>query len=214
MNFYSVLLLSQIAIFPFLFSIFKSKYSTEINILNIYFVISYITECIISLLIKAKLYNYSAITGNLFILISCILLVTFFVDKRNKVKYFIIIFFLILWLIDNKIIHNINERNSLSRIIFNIIIFVLSIRMFYSIIMMKSYKTNINSLLFFTSGFIIDSIFRINYEAIYYIKKGSSIEISKSIFNVIIFSNAFANILFTYAYICFKKQKKIHSYIS
>lgn len=214
MNFYSVFLLSQIAIFPFLFSIFKSKYSNEINTLNIYFVISYITECIISIFIKTKLYNYSTITGNLFILISCILLVSFFTDKKNKLKYFIIIVFLILWLIDNKIINNINERNSFSRIISNIIIFALSIRMFYNIIMMKSNKTNVKSLLFFTSGFIIDSIFRINYEAIYYIKKGTNIEISIAIFNVIIFSNALANLLFTYAYICFKKQKRIQSYIS
>jgi hypothetical protein len=214
MNFYSVFILSQIAIFPFLFAIFKSKYSTEINILNIYFVISYITECIISLFIKTKLYNYSTITGNFFILISCILLVAFFIDKKNKEKYIIIIVFTVLWLIDNTIIHNINDRNSFSRIILNIIIFVLSTRVFYNIIMMKSNKTNVKSLLFFCSGFIIDSIFRINYEAIYYIKKGTSIEISKAIFNVIIFSNAFANILFTYAYICFKKQKKIQSYIS
>jgi hypothetical protein len=214
MNFYSVFILSQIAVFPFLFSIFKSKYSYEINKLNIFFVISYTTECITTILIKAKLYNYSTITGNVYILISCILLVTFFIDKKSKLKYFIIITFFILWLIDNKFIHNINERNSLSRIIFNFIIFILSIRMFYNIIMMKSNNTNIKSLLFFTSGFIIDSIFRINYEAIYYIKKSSNIEIRKAIFNVIIFSNAFANILFTYAYICFKKQKKIQSYIS
>ena len=59
-----------------------------------------------------------------------------------------------------------------------------------------------------------NSIFRINYEAIYHIKKATNIETSKAIFNVIVFSNAFANILFTYAYICFKKQKKIQSYIS
>jgi len=214
MNFYSVFILSQLAIFPFLFAIIKSKYSNEINKLNIFFVVSYITECITTILIKAKLYDYSSIPGNLYILISCILLITFFIDKKSKEKYFIIIFFTILWLIDNKIIHNLNERNSFSRIIFNIIIFILSIRLFYNIIMLKSNKTNIKSLLFFTSGFIINSIFRINYEAIYHIKKATNIETSKAIFNVIVFSNAFANILFTYAYICFKKQKKIQSYIS
>ena len=166
------------------------------------------------LLIKAKLYNYSTNIANIFILISCIILITFFLNKNSKEKYFIIIVFSALWLIDNNIIHNLNERNSFSRIIFNIIIFVLSIRLFYNIIMMKSNKTNIKSLLFFTSGFIIDSIFRINYEAIYYFKKDISIEQDKVIFAIITISNAFANILFTYAYICFKKQKKIQSYIS
>jgi len=111
MNFYSVFILSQLAIFPFLFAIIKSKYSNEINKLNIFFVVSYITECITTILIKAKLYDYSSIPGNLYILISCILLITFFIDKKSKEKYFIIIFFTILWLIDNKIIHNLNERN-------------------------------------------------------------------------------------------------------
>lgn len=214
MNFYSAFFLSQIAIFPFLLSIFKSKYSNEIKKLNIYFIISYIIDCMLYLLIKAKLYNYSTIIANIFILISCIILITYFLNKNSKEKYFIIIVFSALWLIDNNIIHNLNERNSFSRIIFNIIIFFLSIRLFYNIIMMKSNKTNIKSLLFFTSGFIIDSIFRVNYEAVYYFKKDISIEQDKVIFTVIAISNAFANILFTYAYICFKKQKKIQSYIS
>ena len=70
MNFYSVFILSQLAIFPFLFAIIKSKYSNEINKLNIFFVVSYITECITTILIKAKLYDYSSIPGNLYILIS------------------------------------------------------------------------------------------------------------------------------------------------
>lgn len=214
MNLYSIIILSQIAVFPFLLAIFKSKYSNEIKKLNIYFIISYIIDCMLYLLLKAKLYNYSTIIANIFILISCIILITYFLNKNSKEKYFIIIVFSALWLIDNNIIHNLNERNSFSRIIFNIIIFVLSIRLFYDIIMMKSNKTNIKSLLFFTSGFIIDSIFRINYEAIYYFKKDISMEQDKVIFTVIAFSNAFANILFTYAYICFKKQKKIQSYIS
>ena len=214
MNLLSAFFFSQIAIFPFLLSIFKSKYSNEIKKLNIYFIISYIFDCMLYLLIKAKLYNYSTNIANIFILISCIILITFFLNKNSKEKYFIIIVFSALWLIDNNIIHNLNERNSFSRIIFNIIIFVLSIRLFYNIIMMKSNKTNIKSLLFFTSGFIIDSIFRINYEAIYYFKKDISIEQDKVIFAIITISNAFANILFTYAYICFKKQKKIQSYIS
>jgi hypothetical protein len=214
MNFYGFIILSQIAIFPFLLSIFKSKYSNEIKKLNIYFIIAYIIDTALYLLVKIKLYDYSIIVANIFILISCILLITFFLNKNSKEKYFIIIAFTTLWLIDNNIIHNLNERNSFSRIIFNIIIFFLSIRLFYDIIMMKSNKTNIKSLLFFTSGFIIDSIFRVNYEAVYYFKKDISIEQDKVIFTVIAISNAFANILFTYAYICFKKQKKIQSYIS
>jgi len=214
MTLYGYIILSQIAIFPFLLAIFKSKYSNEINNLNKYFIVSYIVECMSALLIKVKLYDYGTIIGNIFILISCIILISFFQKKKSNAKYFLIALFSIVWLTDNTIIHNLTERNSFSRIIFNIIIFVLGIRLFYDIIMMKSNKTNIKSLLFFTSGFIIDSIFRVNYEAIYYLKKDISIEQDKVIFTVIAISNAFANILFTYAYICFKKQKKIQSYIS
>jgi hypothetical protein len=214
MNLYGFIILSQIAILPFLLSIFKSKYSNEINKLNIYFIVSYIVECITALFIKVKLYDYSTIIGNVFILISCIILISFFQKKKSNSKYFLIAFFTIVWLTDNIIIHELNKTNSFSRIVFNAIVFFLSIRLFYEIIMMKSNKTNIKSLLFFTSGFIIDSIFRINYEAIYYFKKDISIEQDKVIFTVIAFSNAFANIIFTYAYICFKKQKKIQSYIS
>jgi len=214
MNFTAALFLSQIAIFPFLLAIFKSKYSNEINKLNTYFIVSYIVECMTALFIKVKLYDYSTIIGNIFILISCIILISFFQKKKSNSKYFLIAFFTIVWLTDNIIIHELNKTNSFSRIVSNAIVFFLSIRLFYDIIMMKSNKTNIKSLLFFTSGFIIDSIFRINYETIYFIKKDINIELDKAIFNVIIFSNAFANILFTYAYICFKKQKKIQSYIS
>jgi hypothetical protein len=214
MNFTTALFLSQIAIFPFLLAIFKSKYSNEINKLNIYFIVSYIIECITALFINLKLYAYSTIIGNIFILISCIILINFFQKKKSNSKYFLIAFITIVWLTDNIIIHELNKTNSFSRIVSNAIIFFLSIRLFNEIIMMRSNKTNIKSLLFFTSGFIIDSIFRINYEAIYYFKKDISIEQDKVIFTVIAFSNAFANIIFTYAYICFKKQKKIQSYIS
>jgi hypothetical protein len=214
MNFYTVFLLSQIAIFPFILSIVKFKYSTEIIKLNIYFIISYIVECIISLLIKVKIYDYTTIIGNVFILLSFILLITFFIHKKSKVKYLIILTFTMLWFIDNKILHSLNERNSFSRILFNIIIFILCIRLFYNLIMMRSNKTNIKSLLIFASGFIIDSIFRINFETIYYFKKDITINLDKALFSILVFSNALANILFTYAYICFKKQKRIQSYIS
>lgn len=214
MNLYSVIILSQIAIFPFLLAIFKSKYSNEINKLNTYFIVSYIVECMTALYIKVKLYDYSTIIGNIFILISCIILINFFEKRKSKEKYFLIALVTIVWLTDNIIIHELNKTNSISRIISNVIIFILSIRLFYNLIMIKSNNTNIKSLLFFSSGFIIDSIFRINYETIYFIKKDINIELDKAIFNVIIFSNVFANILFTYAYICFKKQKKIQSYIS
>ena len=89
MNFYSVFILSQLAIFPFLFAIIKSKYSNEINKLNIFFVVSYITECITTILIKAKLYDYSSIPGNLYILISSKLLIF-------KLYFFVFLSFVII----------------------------------------------------------------------------------------------------------------------
>ena len=54
MTLYGYIILSQIAIFPFLLAIFKSKYSNEINNLNKYFIVSYIVECMSALLIKVK----------------------------------------------------------------------------------------------------------------------------------------------------------------
>ncbi len=213
MNINVVFLLVQIGLIPTIISLIKLFNGEKFYItFYLYIIVSYLIEVITNRLINAGYFNVANIIVNVYFLLEFTILILLIgkIIGHKRINKIIILTSIVFWVIENTLLHKIQEAEKYFNILSAIILFC---HIIFALIL----NLNKNYSSFFKEGNIVIMLsllynlsFRIVFEFLYYNYNGNT-QIIDSIGNINILVNFSTNILFIYCLSCIKNTKKLIS---
>lgn len=152
---------------------------------------------------------------NVFVLIDFItlyLILNYWKNRKISNRSLIILsLMLILWLIDNIIIHRINNNNSLFRIIYSIVIVIKSIDIINKHISRLNFKLKLDPILIISFALLIQFTFKTIYETAFIFSLLVSNEVYLYSFSIHLIMDFIGYIIFTIAILCMRKSTMLTS---
>lgn len=163
-------------------------------------------------LILLKQQNIATVLGNIYVLISSIILLSFFenarIIRRKYIFYILLSFLITVWTLDNLILHKINSTNSFFRIIYSSLTALLSIQLINNHII--TYRTNILK----EPSFLISIVFILNFsyrsvlESIFLFDLPISNGVYFYTMSIFVFLNLLSNIFYSIAILCIQAKQR------
>ncbi len=147
--------------------------------------------------------NNDSINNNIYTLADycCIVLFFMFLDETNKkAKYYVLLGAgIIIWIIDNLLLHSLTEFSSYFRIIYGLIVVYLSVGKLNEVLFNEVRRSLKNATLVICIGFII----AYTYQAVLEVFGVLNLHLNKSfyvrLYYILVFVNLFTNLLFALA---------------
>ncbi len=158
-------------------------------------------------------YKNNLINGNIYVLIeSIVLLVQFSVwhnqKKQAKKLSFLGLVFVMIWVVDNFILHQITTVNSLFRVSYALAIVFLSIEQINFVLVTERNNVLLNARFLLCTAFVIFYTYKSVFEVFYMIDVKMSNNFYYALFNILLSINLFTNLLFAFAVSCIPKKQK------
>lgn len=158
-------------------------------------------------------YKNNLFIGNIYVLIeSIVLLVQFSIwhnhKKQAKKNFFLGLLFVIIWVVDNFILHQITTVNSLFRVFYSLVIVFLSIEQINFVFVTERNNVLLNARFLISVTFVIYYTYKSVFEVFYMINVRMSNNFYYALFNILISVNLFTNLMFAFAVSCIPKKQK------
>lgn len=158
-------------------------------------------------------YKNNLFIGNIYVFIeSIVLLVQFSIwhnhKKQFKKLFFLGLIFVIIWGVDNFILHQITTVNSLFRVSYALAIVFLSIEQINFVLITERSNVLLNARFLISIAFVIYYTYKSVFEVFYMINVRMSNNFYYALFNILISVNLFTNLLFAFAVLCIPKKQK------
>jgi len=158
----------------------------------------------------------NTVNSNIYVFLEfCLILLLYYRWKERRSATFIVFGMLgfIVWLLDNIIINNLSENNSLFREFYSFIVIFLSIDVINRVLVLDTSPLYNNAMFLIAFAFIFYYGFKVYVESFNVLDIGLSNRMLTGLWKILYFVNAVANLIFTIAVLCMpKKQKFIMPY--
>jgi hypothetical protein len=163
--------------------------------------------------LSIKLWKSNAINCNIYILLEYLILLFQFAkwdDLKIKTSLYKKLMWtgVIVWVIDNFILHSPLTTNSLFRIFYSCILVYVSIEEINSILFSRVSKNLLNAKFIICIGFIIYYSYKAVFEVFFLLKINFSNAFYINIFNILVVVNCFANLVYAVAIFFIPSKQK------
>lgn len=165
-------------------------------------------------IITSNIFRTNAVNSNIYILFEGILFLWLFYNfssAKNKKRLFSILFIalLVVWIIDNFLLHTILTRNSLYRISYSFLIVFLSLDYLNKLINTERKKLLRNAGFLICIGNIAFFTYKAIFEVFYLYRLGikMSDELFRKLYDILQYANLFANLIYALAMLWIPRKK-------
>jgi hypothetical protein len=182
----------------------------------------FIIYCILDLLnhtlsaVLIEMYGSNTINSNIFVLIEAILIAWQFKEwgsfkGRRNLFYGLITGLVIIWVIDNLVLHSLTSVNSFYRIVYSFVLVFLSIEQMNVMIFTSRKSLLINAAFMICTGIAIYYTYKATVEVFFLIKLKGSMIFYSNIFKILVFVNLIANLIFGWAVLWIPRKQRFIS---
>jgi hypothetical protein len=153
----------------------------------------------------------NTINSNIYVFIEyCLILLLYYRwSERGKARYLVLgVSGLIVWVLDNIVIHHITENNSLFREFYSFIIVFLGIEVIFRVLVYETSVVYKNAMFLIAVAFVFYFGFKTYVESFNVLHIGMSSETLNILWEILYFVNVVANLIFTTAVLCMPKKQK------
>ncbi|MDB5229666.1 MAG: hypothetical protein JWN76_471 [Chitinophagaceae bacterium] len=128
--------------------------------------------------------------------------------RKSKMIFYLGIAGVVIWAVDNLVMHSLRQINSLFRVYYALIIIYLVILEITEFVFTRRINLLKDSRFIICCGFLFFYSFRAFFETFYLIKLPLSNEFYAGLFYILVAVNAVCNLIYAYAILCLKQKEK------
>ncbi len=153
----------------------------------------------------------NAVNSNIYVLAEYFFILWFFKNMETasvKAFYIMLAAGMMVWCLDNLVLHTLQTTNSLFRIFSGLVIVFLSVEYLNLLFFSRVHHLACNSGFLICTAFIIFFSYKAVFEVYFVLRHFWSDAFYINIFHVLVYVNIFTNLIFAFAMLCLPKKNK------